>query len=420
MPSPSTTSAAAPPNDPGWANVNVSTSSNGNYVYLGNRWALTARHVGPEPSYLDQSLTFSTGTYHIVPGMNFVVSNPTTYVNSFGQTVTIPFSLTAETDLRLVRLDRDPGLTEICATANSCAITATTPLQDSQVTFIGHGPSRLGDTVITSNGQLGYNVATSAPLNNVKRWGTNNLENPSSYRTPNGPLSNTKFLPGPTGVLPLTTPGDGMTRDVISFVTDYDHSGSPFTSTEAQAVSGDSGTSVFYFDTANNQWYLAGIVNAAYTYKDQTPNTVVNGNVTTIADLSYYRSIILSTMQSAPGAGVINGDVNLDGVLSGGTMGGVPTGDIAAFVSGWGYNNGTGIGDLSSWQHGDLNRDGKTDVSDFMIMRSALSATGAGGIANFDALFGMGGGAAVPEPTSCLLLLTGAGFFAYSRLRRRG
>ena len=55
-----------------------------------------------------------------------------------------------------------------------------------------------------------------------------------------------------------------------------------------------------------------------------------------------------------------------------------------AFVNGWGYNNGTGIGDTQSWTHGDLSRDGKTDYADFIIMRKALAASGLGGGTNWN------------------------------------
>ena len=133
------------------------------------------------------------------------------------------------------------------------------------------------------------------------------------------------------------------------------------------------------------------------------------GNLTTFADLSYYRENILKMMET------LQADVNMDGVLTGTTPGGVPTGDIMAFVNGWGYNNGTGIGDTQSWIHGDLSRDGKTDYADFIIMRKALTASGLGSGAQLESLLGFSGG--VPEPTSLVLAAIAAAFFACRRRR---
>jgi hypothetical protein len=143
----------------------------------------------------------------------------------------------------------------------------------------------------------------------------------------------------------------------------------------------------------------------------------LDGNATTIADLSYYREVILDLMENNANYSNVAGDINLDGVLTGGTSGGTPTGDVAAFVAGWGYDNGSGVGDINSWKSGDLNRDGKTDPADFLLLRSALNATSAGGGSfTLDSLFGVGG---VPEPSSLLLTLAGAAGLAVCRGRRR-
>jgi hypothetical protein len=400
---PSSGTTTAPPGNPYWSNHNL--PGNSNYVYLGNGWALSARHPGPEPTNPNQTLTFSTGSHQIIPNLNYVVPNPTTYVNSSGQTVAFPFTLSAQTDLRLVRLGSDPNLPEICASRANCNIASTSPSVTSQVMFVGHGPSRNAES------GSGYTVNVN---DSVQRWGTNLIENTNNANGifPSSP-SNRK-LTSTTGILALFTPGDGVTRDVLSLYSDYDHAPpttatSPFTTTEAQAFAGDSGSSVYYHNTTDNKWYLAGIVNAAYMFQGQTAGTVQQGNLTTFADLSYYRETILRMMET------LQADVNMDGVLTGTTPGGMPTGDIMAFVNGWGYDNGLGIGTPQSWTHGDLSRDGKTDYADFIIMRQALAASGLGGGSQLESLLGLSVG--VPEPTSLVLAAISAAFFAFRRRR---
>ena len=413
----STNTTTAPANDPGWNNHTLSGSLN--YVYLGDGWALTARHEGPEPSSTNQSMSFSTGTYTIIPGQNYVLSNPTSVVNTSGQTI----SLTSTTDLRLVRLNGAPDLPSICVSSTACSISSSSPPVNGQLTFIGHGRSR-ESTLTTWNSSWKQVSPALDPPNpgpvqysgyyvddgNVKRWGTNRVESANNY---SGANSLYQILSSTTGVMHLKTP-DGITRDVITMLTDYDQSGDP---NEAQAYSNDSGSSVFY--NRNGNWELAGIVNAIFTYPNEPGGLSAFGQATTISDLSYYRSSILDVINAHP-YDLLAGDVNLDGVVSGTTTGGVPTDDIAAFVAGWGYNNGTGVGTYESWLNGDLTgpdgiRDGKTDVADFFALRSALISAGSGGAISLASLQ-VGG---VPEPTSFLLAIAGAAAIAAGRGRRR-
>jgi hypothetical protein len=62
-----------------------------------------------------------------------------------------------------------------------------------------------------------------------------------------------------------------------------------------------------------------------------------------------------------------------------------------------------------------LNRDGKTNVDDFLLLRPTLPALGAGSLS----LESLLGGAAVPEPASSFLALLAVGFAAISRRRRQ-
>ena len=147
---------------------------------------------------------------------------------------------------------------------------------------------------------------------------------------------------------------------------------------------------------------------------NQSTANAVYGNYTTFADMSYYRSEILNIMNANPNYSVM-GDINLDGVVTGSTAGGVPTGDIAAFVAGWGYDNGTGVGTVTSWKNGDLNRDGKTDVADFVLLRTALNPPGAGRLlARFAARRCRRAGTFEPAARTCRQRL-----LAFLRRRRR-
>jgi hypothetical protein len=84
----------------------------------------------------------------------------------------------------------------------------------------------------------------------------------------------------------------------------------------------------------------------------------------------------------------IAGDVNQDGAVN--------SLDVTAFVAGWktiGY-----VGDFAKYTHGDLNLDGRTNLTDAFLLHEALAAQGAA--FPFEALNGL-----VPEPSSAALAL---------------
>ena len=218
----------------------------------------------------------------------------------------------------------------------------------------------------------------------------------------------------------LTT-GAGI-HDILSSFTIYDAQSQPGTSPppygvanlETQAIGGDSGAAVFY--KRGGQWELAGIVNAVFSFTSQ-PGATVYGNSTMMTNLSYYNEDYLNSikyiMESHPDYSIV-GDVNLDGIVSGDGTGAVMLDDVSAFVAGWQSNNGLGRGTLTSWKSGDMNRDGRTDVVDFLRLRGALN----GPIADsaFAALFG---GSVVPEPSALLLAILACGALLGSARRRR-
>ena len=100
VPPGSNDNTSAPTDDPGWLNV----GDNG--VYLGNRWVITAAHVGA------QTTTFPgiPGSFAVVPESAVQLQNPS------------GFGLTTSTDLLMYRLTTDPGLP-------SLVIASSTPVQ---------------------------------------------------------------------------------------------------------------------------------------------------------------------------------------------------------------------------------------------------------------------------------------------------
>lgn len=396
-----TGTTVAPADDPGWNYVSTSSQ---NYVYLGNGWALSAGHVGLPTA----GLSFNGVSVNVIPGQNFMVKNPT------------GMGLSAETDLRMVRVNGDPGLAPINIAASQ--ITESTAIGQRQVVFIGNGATRQTNqthwnvtvqaganndiwTEVTPppNGTyIGYK--SNFPNDNTKRWGTNQIADEDSLFG-----TNDQDLRGNLQLNLFSGP-----KNIMSMVTQFDQFG---LTNEAQVVSGDSGSGVFY--KRNGVWELIGIVNAQLSglgVDGQSTTNAIYGNYSTFADLSFYRNEILAVMNAHQNYSVM-GDINLDGIVSGTTTaGGGATGDLAAFVNGWGYNNGTGVGDVTSWKNGDLNRDGKTDYHDFVLLRGAFTPAGGAGSLSLESLFG---GAVVPEPASGVTMLLGLTWLAAIRRGRR-
>ena len=419
---PNTTSA--PADDPGWNNF----STSGGYVYLGDGWVLSARHVGYNSS---TGIEFQTptgpATFQLIPGSyyhdygfawgnsrQYAVSNPppTMIQNEGGQNLT----LSPYTDLQLFRINGDPGLPSV-------KIASQTLPNNSELRAIAGGNGRAA-------AETHWNVTGSSPpytwtmttatgdhqgylSDGVggKRWGTNRAADPTSNSSVfSGIVSNT------VGVLPLSTAVGDSVRDIISLMTLYDKNGQAGTTQqEFQAISGDSGGAAFY--KRGSQWELAGIINAQLTFEDQPSGTAVYGNATTMAALSYYNQNYTNSIKNILDTHrdySLAGDINLDGIVSGNGAGPATSDDVAAFIAGWGYNSGTGLGSITSWKNGDLNRDGKTDVADFLSLRSALNGQVSGAV--LTALFGT---TVIPEPSAVVLAMVGASLMALGRRRRR-
>ena len=109
------------------------------------------------------------------------------------------------------------------------------------------------------------------------------------------------------------------------------------------------------------------------------------------------------------------GDLNLDGNLD--------QDDVDAFKAGWksekiltGAHNSVYVGDLETYGWGDMNLDGRVNLSDAVQMYNALNNAGVGSVTLSD----LTGGAAVPEPGTLalvgLLLAAGCGRWYTCRL----
>jgi hypothetical protein len=265
---------SAPVDDPGWLNV----GDRG--IYLGNQWVLTANHVGAGTTVFP-----GVGTFAAVSGSSVRLQNP------MGQ------GLTMDTDLLLYRLASDPGLPTL-------SIASATPAPGELLTLIGDGnavtPSTMEThwqvtgsspnftwTEVPSGGNAhGYKSNTQAKL-----WGTNRVENDE-------PIFNEMDADHTT----VVNTGNG---DVISLFTDFDNPNDAVsgpTSSEAQALTGDSGSAIFYKENGN--WVLAAVTHAILTFEDQPMLglTAVYGNLTLGADLASYRDQILQ-VTAIPEAG---------------------------------------------------------------------------------------------------------------------
>jgi hypothetical protein len=370
--------------DPGWDSVTVSGT---NYTYIGDNWVLAARHTGVSTAQ------FSTGSFAPIPGQDFVVPNPTDW----------PVTLSTESDLRLFRINGDPGVAAI-------PLASQPPPVNGQVVFIGQGHGRAAsmtnwqvnttdpDNWIWTEVQIGGNYhGYKSGGADVKRWGTNKISTDEIFGTSNDNDADWDRVIEMKG-------GGGIVRDAITLLTVFDRTGG--TAQESQAIGGDSGSAMFY-KPAGGEWQLAGVVSAVLTYPNQSSSWGVFGDVTAISDVSAYYDEIYSIVNSHREYSVM-GDVNLNGSVSGDGTGDPATDDVAAFVAGWMYDNGTGAGDIASWQKGDLNLDGKTDVNDFLLMRSVLNMPASGSLDALLGVEGVGGVSAVPEPATVVLMLIGA------------
>jgi hypothetical protein len=236
----------APGDDPGWNNVG--RLSGASAVYLGNRWVITANHVGQTAFQLSDGRSFDMSV-----GSAVTLRSPSDRFSS------------KSVDLRMFRLADDPGLPAL-------TIAGATPTANEIVTMIGAGLDQ-------APGYFGWTVNASY------QWTQTLL--PLASRT-GFELLDTQLMHW--GVNRVSSNGSSLLQSSNTFVysTQFDRQGMPF---EAQAVVGDSGGGVF--QPQGNDWELTGIMVSEQTYPGQPSRSAVYGNTTLIADLSKYSDQIL-------------------------------------------------------------------------------------------------------------------------------
>ncbi len=217
--------------------AHVGSLSGPSAIYLGNGWVLTAWHVGIG------EVDFGGVTYPPVEGSRV-------QLESFGRPA-------EKADLALFRIDPAPDLPVLRLRERS-------PSVGTRLILIGHGRGR-GEP-LTWRGHLGYRWSAE----HRKRWGTNSVQS----------------LPFDIGR------ANTLTR---CFIVAFDRSG---TRHEAQAAVGDSGGAAFA--RGRDGWELAGVLFSIGFYPSQVAATALFGNVTSVADVSYYREQILRRVAPRP------------------------------------------------------------------------------------------------------------------------
>lgn len=230
---------------------NLGLRSGGTGIYLGDRWVLTAYHVGVGP------VVFNGTTYNAVAGTNLRLKN------SDGSLA----------DLLQYRISEDPGLPSL--TLATSAMTRSTT-----VTMIGDGRDRAADPTYwdmlwqqqqNPDWYTGYYWQSTRTM----RWGTNRVD---------------------TANLLDPTTGGSTYAFTASFSAD---SGS----SECGVADGDSGGGVFA--KSGGVWRLAGMIYGLGRYSSQPASTTVFGNVTYMADLGRYAASLRP----------MEGDANYDGLV---------------------------------------------------------------------------------------------------------
>jgi autotransporter-associated beta strand protein len=226
-------------------------------VYLGNGWVLEAYHCHVGAS--------NQQDYAIINGTMYYGYNDGDPAHAIR--ITDPTSPNPPADLYLFKINgASPNLP-------SLAITSSAPSTGSQVRAIGRGLDREAATTqwdsswrtppVSAAAYTGYWLGSTY----TKRWGDNSISGTStqSYGFGATHCLNTMFNMGAG-------------------------------SNEFQAAPGDSGGGVFYKN--NGYWQLAGIMGAVYHQKPGEPQTtVVYGDYTYSADLSYYRNQIVGAVK---------------------------------------------------------------------------------------------------------------------------
>ena len=307
-------------------------------------------------------------------------------------------------------------------------------------------------------------VGYSAGSTDAPAWGTNKVESASS-------VSNNLE----DGAYEMITGGyyvfENGTADVVAQPFDFDEysftldaSLTPISGggNEAHVAGGDSGGGVFSWNSTAGAWELNGVLHSSASYITNGASSAIRqdngssadtkfGDLALFSNFAAYADQIEAYLAAPDGyedtaAGITDaffslvdrefgydengdlitvneglwGDINLDGVVSGDGTGTWEDDDVTAFREGWGWDladePGAEIQGIFAWKHGDLNQDGTTDWSDFLLLRQGMAdATGT----SISLAAVLSSSTTVPEPTSAVLvtLLAAAGWAAVRRQR---
>ncbi len=263
----------------GWGYVGSINGASGIYLgsYAGSYWVLTAYHVGPG--------AYSLGgfSYSYVPASGQQIGDSDLFL----------MEITSANPLALAHLD----------SLSNLELAATTPLNEP-VTMIGNGRNRATalttwyvdtdpDPWVWNTAEFPDSDATYSGYlwgsGSTKRWGTNTVE-------------------GTDTIVYAIDPFDGPVTNVTvdALFTDFDS-----VSGEGQAMTGDSGGGIFYYDTVAEEWQLAGLMVTIETLSGQPNNGIVSsavfGNLTYAADISQYRDEILALVPEPSTASLVVG-----------------------------------------------------------------------------------------------------------------
>ena len=228
-----------PPDFPYWDHVTQRRYEGPSVIYLGNGFALTARHVGMGEVFLRGE---------IVPP---VAGSKRTLLNANGTTA----------DAMLFEVALPDGFEDL----PFLPIATEGPRLGEDVLLIGFGRGRENVVDVATDGpsQFGFSWTEKGS----KRWGTNRISS----------VDETLFQ------------GSWTTHSVV--VVFDPPSSEKSTRHEAQAAVGDSGGALFV--KRDGEWLLAGMMTSVTGYTRAPARTSMYGDSTYAADLSTYRSEIL-------------------------------------------------------------------------------------------------------------------------------
>ncbi len=228
-----------PPDFPWWEHVTQRRYEGPSVIYLGNGFALTARHVGMGEVFLRGE---------IVPP---VAGSKRTLLNANG----------TPADAMLFEVALPEGLRDLPL----LPIAREGPRPGEEVLLIGFGRQREKVVEVTTDGPSEFGFSWTEK--GSKRWGTNRVAS----------IDETLYQ------------GSWTTH---SFALVFDPPTTPATTPfEAQAAVGDSGGAVFV--KRDGEWLLAGMMTSVTGFSRAPARTSMYGDSTYAADLASYRGEIL-------------------------------------------------------------------------------------------------------------------------------